>query len=163
MKDRKLSEYQQKLLDPRWQRKRLGILQRDEWRCQKCFDDTTTLHVHHRYYEQSCEPWDYHDNALVTLCADCHQAETENRQPIEHGFLQLLRKIGLTYEDIDNLAYSFSIWAYGKRHDFTVAAIAWAIGNRTMMEEIVSRFNDISLSRSPQGPTDTGVAATVTE
>ncbi len=30
------------------------------------------LHVHHKYYILEHEPWEYPDNALVTLCGDCH-------------------------------------------------------------------------------------------
>jgi hypothetical protein len=72
-----LSAYQQKLLDPRWQKKRLAIFQRDDWACQKCFDRTNTLHVYHRYYNRNTEPWDYPDDALITFCAPCHAKETQ--------------------------------------------------------------------------------------
>lgn len=30
------------------------------------------LHVHHLYYINSCCPWEYDNDALVTLCNDCH-------------------------------------------------------------------------------------------
>jgi hypothetical protein len=30
------------------------------------------LHVHHKYYVQNKNPWEYPDEALVTLCASCH-------------------------------------------------------------------------------------------
>jgi hypothetical protein len=67
--------YSEKLKDPRWQKKRLEILQRDEWICQNCGDDESTLHVHHKWYEPGNEPWDYPPEALITLCEDCHQRE----------------------------------------------------------------------------------------
>jgi hypothetical protein len=63
--------------DPRWQRKRLLILERDEWACQSCGDTESTLHVHHKYYENGNDPWDYPDAALVTLCAGCHKEEPQ--------------------------------------------------------------------------------------
>src|SRR5574343_594541 len=69
--------YLAKLRDPRWQKKRLDILQRDQWTCQLCDDKKTTLTVHHRYYLPRQEPWDYPDECLVTLCEYCHRAETE--------------------------------------------------------------------------------------
>lgn len=69
--------YKEKLLDPRWQKKRLEILERDEWCCQKCFDSENTLHVHHRLYGRGKEPWEVDNDLLVTLCAECHQEETE--------------------------------------------------------------------------------------
>lgn len=31
------------------------------------------LHVHHKYYQKNKLPWDYPDNALVTLCWLCHK------------------------------------------------------------------------------------------
>lgn len=63
--------YSEKLKDPRWQKLRLAVLQRDEWRCQYCGDTKTTLHVHHRYYLGK-NPWDTPEECLQTLCEDCH-------------------------------------------------------------------------------------------
>lgn len=71
------SDYAKKLKDPRWQKKRLEILQRDNFGCMKCFSDSKTLHVHHRLYNKGVDPWDYENEYLVTLCEDCHQEETE--------------------------------------------------------------------------------------
>jgi len=69
------SEYSQKLLDPRWQKKRLEILQRDDWACQSCGDTESTLHVHHRRYLSGKDPWDIDSCLLVTLCDVCHESE----------------------------------------------------------------------------------------
>lgn len=60
------------LRDPRWQRRRLEILSRDEWTCQHCQSSEKTLHVHHRNAYRSIAPWDYGDDELQTLCEDCH-------------------------------------------------------------------------------------------
>jgi len=68
--------YSEKLKDPRWQKKRLEILQRDNWACQICGDDENTLHVHH--YKYCGEPWEVDSKYLKTLCADCHITEEEN-------------------------------------------------------------------------------------
>lgn len=62
--------YQQKLLDPRWQKKRLTILNRDKWACKYCKDTDSTLHVHHLKY--TGEPWEAPDSDLVSCCEDCH-------------------------------------------------------------------------------------------
>jgi hypothetical protein len=67
--------YSDKLQDPRWQKKRLVILQRDGFTCQSCCDMENTLHVHHRLYISGRDPWDYPDGLLVTLCKDCHERE----------------------------------------------------------------------------------------
>jgi hypothetical protein len=64
--------YADLLKDPRWQKKRLQILERDGWKCRACHDGSTTLHVHHLIYIKGQAPWDYKDSALIALCEDCH-------------------------------------------------------------------------------------------
>lgn len=65
-------DYSEKLKDPRWQKRRLQIFERDKFRCTLCYDDKKTLHVHHKFYNPNTEPWDYSDDVLQTLCEDCH-------------------------------------------------------------------------------------------
>jgi len=65
--------YAEKLKDPRWQKKRLEILERDEWKCMSCGDKENTLHVHHIFYFPGKEPWDVHNGFLITLCEKCHK------------------------------------------------------------------------------------------
>jgi len=69
--DKSLTLYQKKLLDPRWQKKRLEILNRDEFTCQSCGDTKSTLHVHHIKYSKS--PWSINSEYLITYCDFCHQ------------------------------------------------------------------------------------------
>jgi hypothetical protein len=64
-------EYSDKLKSPKWQKKRLQILERDNWQCQYCKDTETQLQVHHLKYTN--EPWDADNNDLITACSDCHQ------------------------------------------------------------------------------------------
>lgn len=65
--------YSEKLLDPRWQKKRLKIMERDNFSCRTCLDDKLTLHIHHLSYKEN--PWDVKDDQLITLCVDCHSLE----------------------------------------------------------------------------------------
>lgn len=65
--------YSEKLRDPRWQRKRLEIMNRDDFRCQACRSKDKTLNVHHRFYQRGNDPWDYENEMLVTLCDVCHK------------------------------------------------------------------------------------------
>jgi hypothetical protein len=74
--------YSEKLLDPRWQKKRLLIFQRDNFECTECGDGKKTIHVHHKEYIKWKEPWDYEDDLLTTLCADCHQSKHYNPQTV---------------------------------------------------------------------------------
>ena len=65
--------YAEKLKDPRWQKKRLEILERDKFACRYCADKEKTLHVHHVYYEKGKSPWEYEGDMLLTLCERCHE------------------------------------------------------------------------------------------
>ena len=69
--------YSEKLKDPRWQKKRLEILSRDEFTCKICGSKTTTLNIHHRHYINGREPWDYPSELLITLCEICHKKEED--------------------------------------------------------------------------------------
>lgn len=74
-------EYNEHLKNPRWQKKRLEILNRDKFSCVVCgkgIDTNTSLHVHHITYRKGCMPWEYDNSNFVTLCAHCH-AEAHNR------------------------------------------------------------------------------------
>lgn len=68
--------YKEKLLDPRWQKKRLQILDRDGWRCRVCSNEKANLQVHHVIYAK-LDPWEYPDHLLQTLCRDCHESRQE--------------------------------------------------------------------------------------
>lgn len=77
------NDYKSQYKDPRWQKKRLEILSRDNFTCQECDDDSSTLNVHHHYYTKNKPVWDYPNSALITLCEDCHkQHHTEFIDPI---------------------------------------------------------------------------------
>ncbi len=66
------SKWLERYKDPRWQKKRLEILERDNWICRDCGDDQSTLNVHHKWYEKNKDVWGYNDNCYITLCDDCH-------------------------------------------------------------------------------------------
>lgn len=70
-----MSEYSELLKNPFWQKKRNAILERDNYTCQNCNDEFTNLQVHHTYYTNGKMPWEYPDEALVTLCELCHEKE----------------------------------------------------------------------------------------
>lgn len=62
--------YSQLLKDPCWQKKRLEVLQRDEFKCLICGDTETQLQVHHTKY--AGKPWEVDLEHLKTLCVHCH-------------------------------------------------------------------------------------------
>jgi hypothetical protein len=101
--------YAEKLKDPRWQRRRLEVMERDQFTCQECGSATKTLTVHHRHYVYGCEPWEYEDDVLVTLCEGCHDE-------IEEALKALRRQLG--WLTLTELTWAFqSVNAMLDRHE----------------------------------------------
>lgn len=70
--------YYEKLRDPRWQKMRLQVMERDKFRCVSCGREDVTLNVHHAVpYRKGCEPWEYELDELTTLCEYCHEQISE--------------------------------------------------------------------------------------
>ena len=86
--------YSEQLRDPRWQKKRLEILQRDEFSCQCCFDSKRTLHVHHIDIDYSLAPWEHDDCTLITLCDSCHKVwHSIFDLPFDHSQISMIVKL----------------------------------------------------------------------
>jgi hypothetical protein len=121
-----MSAYSEKFKDPRWQKKRLEILERDEFTCQLCGDKESTLHVHHWYYEKGKDPWEYPDMALITLCEDCHKerhANNKAREDAETYLIQMLRVAKFDYTDLDMIANGLAEFNSNKT-DYSISQIA---------------------------------------
>lgn len=89
--------YWEQLRDPRWQKRRLEILQAANFACTRCDNKAETLHVHHKIYRKGWMAWDYGPDELVCLCASCHEAETNLRE-------RLAEKITLlSFDEIEKL------------------------------------------------------------
>lgn len=82
------SSYSELLRHPKWQRKRLEVMNAAGFRCEKCGDAETTLNVHHKKYRCGAKPWEYELHELECLCERCHQKE--------HG---------IKFETVDPLSY----------------------------------------------------------
>lgn len=102
----KKESYAEMLRNPLWQKKRLEIMQRDDFTCQHCGCKGRELQVHHRVYHKGAKPWEYDDSELITLCNQCHEVETEVKNQHYLEFLHicnLSRKIGLSELFIEQL------------------------------------------------------------
>lgn len=114
--------YWQKLLDVRWQRKRLEIFNRDNFACRNCGlgGGGITLHVHHFLYRKNTEPWDYPNHELWTMCAECHKNEEEDRE----AFLSLMSTLpAFTIGSLGHaiqilIGNDVSVWAWTKAAEF---------------------------------------------
>lgn len=96
--------YSEKLRDPRWQRKRLEIMNRDKFTCRHCGDEHNELQVHHRKYYSGLAPWEYHGSDLVTLCKKCHAKEGNVRKASEQYLLDVMNRKGFSVFQIQALA-----------------------------------------------------------
>ena len=131
--------YLEKLKDPRWQKKRLEILQRDEWICQCCFDTESTLNVHHRIYSKNKEPWDYDNKYLLTLCEECHAEEKNQRKEEEQLLLHVLREKFLTAE-INSLAIGFHNMELVHLPGVQASAIEYMLEDRNLLKELIKKY-----------------------
>ena len=58
----------------------------------------TGLHIHHRYYIKNKLPWEYKDDALTTLCMDCHKDLHKNKKvPVYNNELELIGELTNCY------------------------------------------------------------------
>lgn len=106
--------YAEKLRDPRWQRKRLAVFERDDFTCRDCRAKDRPLHVHHCLYEKG-DPWDTDNKFLLTLCDACH----DFRQAYEND---TKRAVGIIFErlnpeELREFATSAVHFASSKDHD----------------------------------------------
>lgn len=76
------STYFEKLKDPRWQKKRLEVLDKAGFCCEVCGDDSQTMHVHHKQYFKGREPWEYEATQLSALCESCHENHHHDEDPL---------------------------------------------------------------------------------
>jgi 5-methylcytosine-specific restriction endonuclease McrA len=91
---------------PLWQRKRLEIMERDNFKCCDCQSDDKTLNVHHKYYIYGKKPWEYADGILITLCEDCHK-RWEYDKSIINDFTRVLLAEGWSPSQLDTMLSIF--------------------------------------------------------
>jgi len=112
----------EQLARPEWQKKRLEILNRDEFKCQSCESKEKTLHVHHKIYLKGRMAWEYEDDNFETLCKDCHTETEQCKESLKltikdfsdfdiaelTGFAKAMKYDGDDYGDDDTAAVKIS-------------------------------------------------------
>ncbi len=126
-----MKTYAQLLRDPRWQRKRLEIMERDNYTCRRCEATDKTLNVHHTYYEKGLMPWQYPNGSLYTFCEDCHKAEGAHKTEWDWKFVETFRRAGATNATLERLVYIMQDLA--KEYGF---------GRLSLLEAILSEQQD---------------------
>ena len=109
-------DYAEKLKDPRWQKKRLEIFERDGWQCKNCLSKENSLVVHHFFYLPKIDPWDTPNGLLLTLCENCHNRDVQKE--IIFGVSRLLNEVLMNkgWQFIDLLSQLHN-YALGKRRE----------------------------------------------
>lgn len=134
------TEYSEKLKDPRWQRKRLEILGRDNFACISCHANDKTLVVHHLFYKKNRLPWEYDNKNLITLCEDCHKDEHDNRKSMETLVISSLRDKMFTNIDVFNIFMGIEEMKMVDTPQVISAAIAYGLTDENIMKIIVSHY-----------------------
>lgn len=141
-----MSKYTNLLKDPRWQKKRLEIMSRDQFKCTKCEDETEMLVVHHKYYDKARMPWEYPDKSLLTLCSSCHSQYHKDEREIIEGIIDNFKRSDFSLTDI------WSLSNYMKRIDFIqpderfISALKVILDDKENQQLIMDYFDGLPLS-----------------
>lgn len=132
-------KYSDYFKDPRWQKKRLEILERDDFCCQICFDTKETLNVHHRIYSKGKKPWEYDNKHLVTLCETCHSDETKVIPDMRDRLVNTFKE-KFFFLQIDQFLDDLFYTEIQYNGDVFLSAIGRAIKNKEKQKEIIDWY-----------------------
>ena len=66
-------DYKEQLQTEEWAKKRLKIVERDNYTCYLCGYHGLLLNVHHIKYISGKMAWEYPNDLLFTVCRGCHK------------------------------------------------------------------------------------------
>lgn len=89
--------YSDQLKSPKWQKKRLDILNLRGFKCEKCNCEENQLHVHHRFYLKNRKAWEYDNDVFQVLCYICHENEHKKEEPKKFDLYDYI------YEQLNNI------------------------------------------------------------
>lgn len=136
--------YQKKFLDPRWQKKRLDILNRDNFSCQRCGNAEKTLHVHHRHYLSGKEPWDYPAKLLVTLCEECHEQESGFLRFAPNDLSNSFLAAGFMASDFISIIDGLSDIELQHSPEVVLSVYGWALSSKKIQSLLIKEyFNEL--------------------
>ncbi len=132
--------YAEKLRDPRWQKKRLEIFERDNWTCQSCYAKDKTLNVHHRTYHPNHDPWEYENEDLVTLCEDCHEEERAVWDNAASSLIEQLKRKFLS-SHLTSLSVGIYDIELQDNADVVASAYGFALSHPDMQRYIIKKYH----------------------
>ena len=134
-----MSSYADKLKDPRWQKKRLEILDKNDWCCQRCFDSELTLHVHHKAYIKGRSPWEYEDSELTVLCESCHENETASIKPVIDCFIRSIKGKFLS-DQITDISSGFNSMPMVHTPGVIAQALEYTLSSEAEIVKLVENY-----------------------
>jgi formate-dependent nitrite reductase cytochrome c552 subunit len=147
--------YLEKLKDPRWQKKRLEVFERDNFTCTVCGNSKSTLHVHHIFYRSS-NPWESDIDDLLSMCEGCHKEEEDslkkelselNNQLRKRGFMSTQLQIfnsfvsNILYNKLSPQELSYFLWNYSQNIDFNKEYNEFTIRYKKELEDFEKSLN----------------------
>jgi hypothetical protein len=94
--------YTEQLKHPKWQRKRLEMLEASGFKCTNCGTEEKTLHVHHKQYVRGRSAWEYSATELQVLCEDCHTTTHDIKE-------RLVAFLALNFHDIPMEEFTYGL------------------------------------------------------
>lgn len=128
------SDYARQYKDPRWQRKRLEIMQRDCFACVECGDKKSTLNVHHIRYLKDVPVWAHPPWLLVTLCESCHEAIHDGEPSTGERLYHVARSVGMTHDDFEWLEHAFFQCVY--THEGRLTSEQWTFALNAFLDAV---------------------------
>lgn len=138
--------YSEKLRHPKWQEKRLSILNRDNFTCRECSCNDKNIQVHHIAY-LNVDPWDIPDNLLISLCETCHSNEEfmlKNMADIKKN-LKLCGLMSVGFMCIPNIFYENKYRGWNKwdsDEDNPFAVLRMAVSDDDIWDNLVKLYKE---------------------
>ena len=134
--------YSEKLRDPKWQKMRLEVMERDDFTCVQCGDSASTLNVHHCYYKYGRDPWEYEVDSLITLCETCHKYESEfvKSKPDRMSLDTFFKTKGFTSMDIEKLINDSKDFERGYINEVCVSIVSHLLTSSYAQDVVLNLF-----------------------
>ena len=122
--------YAEQIKSPKWQKRRLEVLGKNNFTCQLCGQDEKELNVHHVNYDSKRKIWEYDDHELLVLCKSCHEDWHHNTAKLLQMLADVFTHInGFDFNDLDTFIRLLVLSEYDERRSF-IKSMTDDIGRR---------------------------------
>lgn len=139
---------------PNWQRKRAESLESAGYKCQRCGDTETQLHVHHKRYVKGRLIWEYENHELQVLCEPCHEQSHAEKDAFQEFIAMLPSQaipeiLGLILGYCEEMPPPISAYGDIKQFEYAdsaaqgvgfMAALAFKRGGTELIHELTTQL-----------------------